>query len=366
MNYELGANPTNTCFLTGLGHKRPFEIVHQWARNDDFTLPMTGIPVGALVAGVPWIGTYERELGSTIYPIDGDPDSPYAFYDRITDTFNVATEFVSYQQGRALAAAAYMMARTDLAHQPYKHLDAKITGTPSRAALGEPIALALELSTPGLKLADALIVWEARGLEEPHTGALLSFLPTESGPNWATVEAQWPDGRRAFARAEFPVTAGNAADPFVPTGTTVFYFSGDSPSLRPGTKFRSGKARTHLVSALDVSVSGAPVIDDKNLLWMNDPAGGAIRFNGFDDNLSFQWKKSPASDVEISGWFYFEKFPHAVTTANLFGIGRDADNQAISLQFDKWADPVAPQLIASDQIAMSPAGQPGWPDVKRA
>ena len=25
MNYELGANPTNTCFLTGLGRKRPFD-----------------------------------------------------------------------------------------------------------------------------------------------------------------------------------------------------------------------------------------------------------------------------------------------------------------------------------------------------
>ena len=354
MAYELGANPTNTCFLTGLGNKRRFEIVHQWARNDEFVLPMTGIPVGALVAGVPWIGTYERELGSTIYPSDGDERSPYAFYDRITDTFDVSTEFVTYQQGRALAAAAYMMARSKLAKQAYKHLDAKITGTPSRASLGREIELGIDLKTSGLNLDDAQIVWEARGLKEPHVGKRLKFTPRESGPGWATVEAQWPDGRRAFARAEFPVTADNAADPAAPDSTTAFYFSGDSPSLPPGTKLRTGTARTNHVAQLQISVSGAPRINDRNLLWMSQPAGGAIRFDDLDDNVTFQWEGSPGSTIELSGWFYFEKFPHSVATANLFGVGRDAENQAISLQFDKWAKPIAPQLIASEQGAIGP------------
>ncbi|MFT4548639.1 MAG: hypothetical protein ACI9MB_002592, partial [Verrucomicrobiales bacterium] len=354
MNYELGANPTNTCFLTGLGYKRPFEIVHQWARNDDYILPMTGIPVGSLVADVPWIGTYERELGATIYPTDGDPNSPYAFYDRITDTFNVATEFVTYQQGRALAASAYMMARSPLASQPYTKLDSEILGTPTRAALGEPVSLEFRIKNPELKLEDAVIVWEARGLEEPHVGSALTFLPQISGPSWATVEAQWPDGRRAFARVEFPVTAGNASDPLNPSAATAFYFSGDSPSLQPGMRLRSGKASTHHTGTLEVSVEGSPSIDAKNLLWMNKTAGGSIRFNDFTDRIAFTWERAPSQKIEISGWFYFEKFPHAVATANLFGLGRDTENQAISFQFDKWAKPASPQLIVADQSAISP------------
>jgi hypothetical protein len=196
INYELGANPTNTCFLTGLGDRRPFEIVHQWAQNDESILPMSGFPVGALVSGVPWIGTYEDELGSSTYPADSDPSAPYAFYDRVTDTFNVAAEFVTYQQGRALAAAAYMMARTNLANQPYNHLQAEIAGTPSRVEPGNRVELSIHLGEPGLELSDAIVIWEARGLEEPHRGTTLSFSPRDSGPSWATVEAQWPDGRR--------------------------------------------------------------------------------------------------------------------------------------------------------------------------
>ena len=356
MNYELGANPTNTSFLTGIGYKRPFEIVHQWARNDDFQLPMTGIPYGALVDGVRWINTYERELGASTYPSDGDERSPYAFYDRFTDTFNVGTEFVTYQQGRALAASAYMMARTPLAKQPYTHLNGSITGAPERVSLGETVQLKFELADSGLKLEDAMIVWEARGMIDPKIGDSLTFIPTESGPSWATVEAQWPDGRRAFARAEFPVTTGNASDPVTPGDTTVFYFSGDSPNLPVGLKLHSGSAVANHSGAISVDVSGAPIIDNKNLLWMKRPAGGAIRFDELEDRIAFSWEQSAESaGLEISAWFYFEKFPHAVMTADLFAIGRDGENPAISLQFDKWAKPESPQLIVGNQGAIPPA-----------
>ena len=355
MNYELGANPTNTCFLAGLGFKRPFEIVHQWARNDDFLLPMTGIPVGSLVSGLPWLGTYERELGSVVYPPDGDPQAPYAFYDRVTDTFNVATEFVTYQQGRALAAAAFMMAKTPLAAQDYQPLPATITGVPRGARQGDEIKLGLTLDgdvQPDLDR--AVIVWEARGLDEPQVGRTLSYRPGESGPCWASVEAQWPDGRRAFARADFPVTASNASAPAKPTSTTAFYFSGDSHCLKPGTVLHTGKATSHHTGKLEVSVTGSPSIDNSNLQWMEHPTGGAIRFNSLGDSVTFTWENSPPAEFELSGWFYFEKFPHAVSTSELFAIGRDAGSPAITLQFDKWAEPRAPQLIVSDQGAISP------------
>ena len=117
----------------------------------------------------------------------------------------------------------------------------------------------------------------------------------------------------------------------------------------------TGRATAHHSGPLQVTVSGAPTIDDKNVLWMNQPSGGALRFNSFGDTIAFTWDKAPPASIELSGWFYFEKFPHAVSTSNLFGIGRDAENLAISFQFDKWAEPESPQLIVSEQGAISPS-----------
>ena len=213
IDYELGANPTDTCFLTGLGTRRRFEIVHQWARNDEFHLPMSGIPTGALVSGVPRIAPYQDELEQTIYPPHEGTDAPYAFYDRVIDTFDVATESVSYQLGRGLASAAYLMAGTRLAGQAYTHVNLSITGAPRKAEAGDTIRLGLELDHTALKLEDALIIWEADGIGEPQTGNTLTFSPELPGQGWAVVEAQWPDGRRAFARVEFQIDTSKPAAP---------------------------------------------------------------------------------------------------------------------------------------------------------
>ena len=45
-NYEMGCNPLNLSFVTGLGCKRQREIVHLYAQNDRRVLPPTGIPLG--------------------------------------------------------------------------------------------------------------------------------------------------------------------------------------------------------------------------------------------------------------------------------------------------------------------------------
>ena len=50
MNYEGGCNPVNATFVTGLGWKRPREIVNQWAPLDRQVLPPSGIPVGNIAA----------------------------------------------------------------------------------------------------------------------------------------------------------------------------------------------------------------------------------------------------------------------------------------------------------------------------
>ncbi len=210
LNYEGGCNPVNVCFLTGLGWHRPLELVHHYAQNDWRTLPPSGLPVGNLQAGFDWLEPYKRELGALTFPSDGAQDAPYPIYDRWADSFNVQTEFVIVNQARSLATLAWLMVQTPLKQQPWKSASAQITGLPMQAKAGQRVTATL--SVAGLDLAEARIVWEASG-QEPVLGRSFSFVPASAGPVHVEVEAQWPDGRRAFAQTSFTVLGAALSRP---------------------------------------------------------------------------------------------------------------------------------------------------------
>jgi hypothetical protein len=193
LNYEQGCNPANVTYVTGLGWKRQREIVDQFAMNDRRILPPTGIPLGDIQAVFGWNYTYEKELDSLSFPLDGAEASPYPFYDRWGDAFNLSQEFVILNQARALGCLAWLMAGTSLKNQPWKPEPGEITGwppTPSAPAT-------LDLRAPGMDASKARIVWEADD-QEPSYGTTLKFAPGSKAGHWVEVEAQWPDGRRVF------------------------------------------------------------------------------------------------------------------------------------------------------------------------
>jgi hypothetical protein len=206
-NYEAGCNPVNVTYLTGLGWKRPRDIVHQFAQNDRRLLPPSGIPIGNIQAGFQFLHHYEKELGTVTFPPDGVEQSPYPFYDRWGDSFNVTTEFVIGNQGRGLAAVAFLMARTSLKQQPWSSAKLEISGVPAKAMPGQAFTAAAKLvSGKDLNLDRALLVWEAEG-HEPMVGKSIKIQPKGAGPQWIEVEAQWPDGRRAFAVTNYVAEA---------------------------------------------------------------------------------------------------------------------------------------------------------------
>jgi hypothetical protein len=200
MDFEGGCNPVNVCYITGLGWKREREIVHQYAQNDRRILPPSGIPIGNLQSGFGWVDYYKEELNALTFPSDGAQQNPYPLYDRWGDSFNLQTEFVVVNQARALATAAYLMAKTSLATQAWQCVAAKIVvsapapGSPSRTAV---------LEAPACDLRTARVVWEAQG-QEPAFGQKLVLNPKDSRPEWIEAEAQWPDGRRIFGIANLP------------------------------------------------------------------------------------------------------------------------------------------------------------------
>jgi hypothetical protein len=197
LNYEAGSNPVNVCYITGLGWKRQNEIVNQYAQNDDRVLPPNGIPLGNLQTGPVYTGTYGTELAALTFPRDDAGTAPTPFYDRWSDTFNVTTEFVHLDQGRSLASLAYMAARTQTKGQKWKSAAGTIVGVP--ATLSPNTTFKVSLDVPGMDLDGARIVWEASG-QQPAFGETYTYKPSGYGAQWIEAEAQWPDGRRVFAR----------------------------------------------------------------------------------------------------------------------------------------------------------------------
>jgi hypothetical protein len=196
INYELGNNPSNVSFLTGVGSKRQHEIVHQYAQNDRRDLPPSGIPLGSVQAGSVWSPTYEHELRDLTFPSDDDKDNPFPPYDRWADTFNVTTEFTVDTLGRGLAATAWLMAQGPLRAKPWRTAQAQIVTTVAADA-----ALHARLAVEGLDPGQARIVWEAQG-QPTRFGSAEVVLPDSAGARWVEAEALWPDGRRVSAALE--------------------------------------------------------------------------------------------------------------------------------------------------------------------
>ncbi len=355
-DYELGVNPVNVAFLTGIGYKRQYEIVHQWAFNDDAKLPMSGIPLGSLQQGFQWIDTYESELGQLTYPLDGDENDAYAFYDRWSDAFNVATEFVNMQQAQGLAAAAFLMAKTPAAQQAHRTREVRITGVPGRIVQGQPLTLTLR---PGDLEGDPVIIWESLG-GKPQLGPRYDFTPENSGRIWTAVEVQWPDGRRGFDKVHFQVGAANAAEPRPADQFTSLYLDGDTPGRIAQAALRDPQA--------EISILGKPDLTRENLAWMKNPRGRAIRFNSFDDAIVCQWNEAsePGEDsdapnsLEMSGWLFFEKFSHGKKQEDIFYFGMDEEERVASFHVEIWSDVKHLRFIVQQEEAGSAAQTSEW------
>ncbi len=226
MNYEGGCNPVNVTYITGLGWKRQREIVDQYSLSDRRLLPKTGIPLGNIQNGFVWVNTYGTELAALCYPSDGAATAPVPFYDRWGDAFNTTTEFVVLDQARGLGVAAYLAGLTSVNAQSWTSDTAQISVPTGVLPVGEPVTISLQ---SGLNLNDARIVWEGRD-HEPAYGSNFTFTPKNNGTQWVEAEAQWPDGRRVFAAANFTANSPNVVwvEDAVPTGGVPGFGGGDS------------------------------------------------------------------------------------------------------------------------------------------
>ena len=264
LNYEGGCNPLNVSYVTGLGWRRQREIVHQFAENDRRVLPPSGLPIGNVQTGFQYLYNYGPDLEALSYPPDAAKKAPYPYYDRWCDSFNTTTEFVIMDQARSLASLAFWMAQSPLADQPWRSADGQITGLPAQVPAEQ--SLTATLVVPGIELARARIVWEARD-QEPQFGSQLSFAAKSAGQQWIEVEVQLPDGRRIFAATNFLATTplntppnSYESAPLPLTPDMVALFEGE-----PGEWDATGKQGP-------LGFEGNAGLDGSNLGWMTDRA----------------------------------------------------------------------------------------------
>jgi len=228
MNYEGGCNPVNVCYVTGLGWKRQRDIVSQWALNDSLVLPPSGIPVGNIESSFGYLWDYGGALANLSFPSDATGNGTYPFYDRWADSWNVSSEMVVLNQGRGLGTLGFLAAQTAYKTQAWKAPgSATITVPTSVVPVGSSVTATLQV--PGMDLSGARVTWEARD-QEPAFGSTFTYSPKNNGTQWVQAEAQWPDGRRVFAKASFTANSPNIVwvDDSVPTGATAGADGGDS------------------------------------------------------------------------------------------------------------------------------------------
>ncbi|HEY3819991.1 MAG TPA: glycoside hydrolase family 9 protein [Polyangiaceae bacterium] len=197
LGYEGGANPVNVSYLSGLGWRRPREMVSQFFQNDRHRLPPTGIDYGNLVTGYMYLQQYGSELEEVTYPEDGASSAPYAFYDRYADQFNTATEADTVNEGWGFAAVVSLAGQTASAKVAWSAPQATIT-VPASAMAGQPVTVTLA-PPAGVDLTNARVTWEAANQEPWQGGTSFTFTPAASGPVWIDCEAMLPDGRRVIA-----------------------------------------------------------------------------------------------------------------------------------------------------------------------
>ncbi|MDX1953042.1 MAG: glycoside hydrolase family 9 protein [Verrucomicrobiota bacterium] len=330
LNYEAGCNPLNLPFITGIGYRRQREIVHQYAQNDRRILPPSGIPLGNLQGGFPYLHHYEKELGSLPFPPDGAETAPYPFYDRWGDTFNTTTEFVVMDLARSLGVTAFLMAQTPLKTQPWRAVPGTISGLPKIVEPG--LQTVVEFNAP-VDLSKSQIVWEARDAE-PALSRNFLLQPKTPGENWIEAEALLPDGRRIFAMSSFLSRAGSEIQP------NPFFNQPVPQSTHADFVFHFDKNLADEKGKVRLILSGRAKLDISNVGWMVRPSGAALKFGDLGDTASVTFQSSrfanPAG-LSIEAMIYIDRLrAYNRSHARILSLAQDWNAQ-LELVEDKYA-----------------------------
>jgi hypothetical protein len=337
MNFEAGCNPNNVAFLTGIGWKRQRETVNQYAENDRRVLPPSGIPIGNIQQGMPYIYAYKSELTALCFPNDGATTAPFAPYDKWCDTFNTSTEMVNPQQAHSLASMSFIMALTSVRTQAWKFAVGQITGLPASVPAHSNITA--NLTVAGLDLSKARFVWETTD-RDPDVASTLNFSAANTGPQWVEVEAMLPDGRRVFVATNYLATFPLDTPPNSYLSSEV---SASSDVVALYHLNSNGADATSRQPSL--TLQGNATFDTGNVGWMATRAGASLHVLDLGDKAVVSIPNaaisSNATSVAIEAMIYINEFK-AYNRANalLVSLRKNDWNALLELDEDMYAGAV--------------------------
>jgi hypothetical protein len=344
MNYEGGCNPLNVSYITGIGYKRQREIVNQYSQNDGRDMPPSGLPLGNLQIGFPYLNTYGVSLDKLTFPADSAATNPHPFYDRWGDTYNTTTEATVVNQSRALATLAFLAGRNQGQVQSWNSVAAQINVPAGYSPVGAPVTMTLQSA---LDMTGAEIIWEIQGMEPIRGGTTCTVTPETAGDPWVEAEIHWIDGRRAFA--------ANTLMTYNPNGPAPFQLDANTIALYHFDTDYSDSSRNHL----NLTPSGNVSLVGWNNGWSSVPAGKAARFQALGDNLTVNINDSlilPAngpSPLTLEAYIYPRGYlAYGVGNYPVIGL---AENWDASLELDdaKWNVPETPMVVAGSNTLVS-------------
>ena len=344
MNYEGGCNPLNVSYITGIGYKRQREIVSQYSQNDGRDMPPSGLPLGSMQTGLPYLTTYGPSLDKLAFPADGATTNPHPFYDRWSDTYNTTTEATIVNQSRALATLSFLAGQNQGQVQSWNSAAAQINVPAGYWPVNVPATLTLQSA---LDMTGAEIVWEIQGQEPVRGGTTCTFLTSTPGNQWVEAEIHWIDGRRAFAVANVSTYAPNGGTPFQTDANTVALYHFNSNY--------SDSSKNHL----NLAASGNVCLAGTNGGWSSTPAGEVARFQALGDTLSVAIPDSllmpgkRCSPITLEAYVY----PRGYLA---YGVGNypvislfQAWDTSLEIVDGKWTSPAAPMLEAGEDTILS-------------
>jgi hypothetical protein len=353
---ELGNTADNRSMITGIGARRPVDIVHQNARFDGIVEPVPGIPLGIHPAGFNR-GTSDRALMAR-YLVD---ELPIAY--RYVDAWNIEQEFTVDVLSRTLMTYA-MLGHAENQKSGFPNLVIHANGNKTSVEGEAPFPVSFRADGQGSNSKSIREYYWDIGNEEFFSGDAFQYTFTAPGLYTvvctATDDAGWPAFAQVNVRVREPVHQ-------LPNG-------GKGWNVNPHTYgvWRFDGRLDDDIHNRYAELTGSAFMTGENIMWMATPKGQAVRVKHADDGIRIPlgplFESPDVIALDVQAMIQYENdVPRGKGHSRLFMIYGHWDAQW-GVQKDSWAGkqlrgvPSDRQdaIPSQDAILDTLAPQPGW------
>ncbi len=349
---ELGNSADDAVSISGLGFKRPVDMVNQNSRFDGIVEPVPGIPMGFHPAGYN-VGNQGRELMSSFTK----GGMPIAY--RYVDCWWVEQEFMCPQLADTAVVYAYL---ADMKDQKKGKPSLKVTvnGKENSVTGNAPFKVKFKADAAGANGKKIIqYFWDLQN-EEFACDREFEYTFTTPGLYSICCTVTDEDGWISYNYTEIKVaqTAAslpNKGVPFKTEADTLYLWHFDTDA-------------NDSVSNTPIKLTGTAKLSDRNLMWMANPSGKAVEMTQSEDGLQIEVgsnlildKKYETMRIEMIA-NYQEDYSRGVPSTKILNL-ECAWDCYMGVNRDTWAGRVFQgdkNEVVKKQIVDLIAPRPGW------